>query len=110
MWHNEHGPSELDIDYLCDFGAAERDRNAPMDVRGSDEFYAMRFYTLSPGESMVNSFALFEDDWPYRIWNQLYEQKLTYRFDGKVVQWWDWGTLEVSSFELASTVHITANF
>lgn len=95
IWHSEHGREELEVEDVCDFGAGERDYNAPMMVQGSDNFHSRRFYTLSPGESMVNSFALFEDDYPYQMWDQLYGQKMTYQFDGKVVQWWDWGTLEV---------------
>lgn len=59
------------------------------------------FHTLYPGQSMVEQFQVFKEGWPYKLFDKHEHHGMTYRFEGKIIQWWNWGTLEVRLVRLS---------
>jgi hypothetical protein len=56
------------------------------------KIYKFDFISLSPGESWSDRIPLDDDE---LIESFKVGERYTYQFIGTVVQWWDWGTLEV---------------
>ena len=56
---------------------------------------SFEFHTLYPGQSITSTTRLHPDG----IYQEDFRlgERYTYRFNGKVLRWWDWGTMEVSS-------------
>lgn len=84
------GLRDVGIMYLCRFGIDEEPDH------GIEEFS-----TIHPGQSITEEITLKHGECPHDFWEGDIGFKFTYCFEGKKLQWWDWGTEEVG-FTLAT--------
>ena len=93
--HTDQGLVEEATGYGCRFGLEEFWYELPVVVKDKDDGYEKEFYSLYPGESFTETVRLFRGDYPYDYYTCQVGQTYSYVFPGKVVQWWDWGTVQV---------------
>jgi hypothetical protein len=53
------------------------------------------FISLSPGQSWSDRIPVDDDELAESFQAG---ERYTFRFNGTIVQWWDWGTLEVRAY------------
>lgn len=91
LHRSQNGSEEVDLEDYCQVMAVENSEPRDMPVSSDSGFC-----TLYPGQSIIEN-CVISPEWDYNLYGIGSGEKLTYLFQGTVVQWWDYGTIEVST-------------